>query len=137
MSLTMQEAKDSMFEVYNTVAIANNLKTLWPDLPNAPPKEETPWARIMLRHQNGDQASLSGDIGQRCWVMNGLLIVQLFTPFGEGVVDSYDLAQQLLGAYRGVNSAVWYTNPRVREVGRDGAFAQTNFFVDFQYRQIQ
>lgn len=137
MSLTMQEAKDLMFEVYNTVAIANNLETIWPDLPGDPPGTEIPWARIMLRHQDGNQASLGGDVGQRCWEMVGLLTVQLFTPFGGGAVNAYSIGQQLLAAYRGSNSAIWYTNPRVREIGRDGSFAQANFIVDFNYSQIQ
>lgn len=137
MSLTIREAKDLMFAVYQTIATVNNMETLYPDLPGKPPTAtDVSWARLSLQNQDGEQGSLSGAHGSRRWDMTGFLTIQVFTPFGAGGVGAYDIAQDLLAAYRGDNSAVWYTNPRVREIGRDGSFFNVNFIINFQYDQI-
>lgn len=138
MSLTMQQAKDLMFATYQTVADANGIASVYPDLPGNPPESmDASWARLSLQNQDGNQGTLSGDAGTRRWDMVGFLTIQIFTPFGAGGVGAYELAQELLAAYRGDKGAVWYTNPRVREIGQDGSFFNVNFIINFQYDQIQ
>ena len=102
-----------------------------------PPTTQTPWARAIVRHVNGNQASLSCENGQARWGSQGTLYIQVFAPIGDGSKAAYDAAQALAQAYRGTRSdLVWFRNIRINEVGTSGAFEQVNFICEFQYDDI-
>lgn len=121
------------------------LQLVFDDARADPPGTETPpsrvgsWARARVQHTTGRQASLAGASGTKRWERGGFLIVQLFTPAldGQNLADS--LGSIILGAFEGYSSpsGVWFRNPRMNEVGKDGAWYQTNLFVDFQYDEVK
>lgn len=108
------------------------------DVGGAPPDIQTPWARVILRHVSGGQASLAGADGTSRWYNQGTLFVQVFAPVGDGSTAAYDAAQIILDALRGARAgAVWFRNPRINEVGTSGAFEQVNVISEFTYDAIR
>jgi hypothetical protein len=117
-------------------ALPSGTLALWPDTPQSIPSGE-PWVRPVIRHATGGQTSLSDQSGQRRFTHAGVLIVQLFTPVGDGMSASNTLTQAFLTYFETIRSSpVWYRNIRAMEIGKDGAAEQVNFMADFQYDNI-
>lgn len=109
----------------------------WPNLPlPEPPLSDgnKPWARIVVRHSNGEQRTLGG-VGARRFTRSGLVVVQVFVPAGKrGLVTGDRLGNVALSAFEGEQSGdVWYTDVVQREIGVDGNWHQTNVSATFQY----
>lgn len=99
-----------------------------------------PWLRVGVRHSDGVQASLGSVNGKRRQEMSGLVFVQAFTPAGDGLKESDRLVEVILDAYRtggATASGVQFRSARFAEIGKDGAWHQTNCLVDFLYDQIR
>ncbi len=134
--MNYEEARDLIFKVFNNVWNPA-YPVRWPDQPGDIPGTETPWARVTLRHTNGQQASLSGEVGTKLYTNSGTLFIQVFTPIGGDMVDGYTLAQQVTNAYRDAKLDVWFRNTRMKEIGASGAFQQINVLTDFQYDDVR
>ncbi len=133
--MTREEAKDIMLG-HVKAALPIGVVALWPDTPQSIPSGES-WVRPTIRHAGGGQASLAGAMGARKFRHYGVLIVQCFTPVGDGMKSSDSLVQSFLTYFEAINSSpVWYRNIRAIEIGKDGAAEQVNFMAEFQYDNI-
>ena len=140
MTATFDQANIDILTIFKTAWDATGFKALYENVAGEPPTTPSPWARIVLRHTGGNQGSLSGALGTQRWDRNGVLIVQVFVPNGEGLSQAYSLAKIVLDAYEGVSSplrGVWFRNARINEVGPDGEWFQVNILIDFQYDEIK
>ena len=84
------------------------------------------------------QSSL-GEAGNRRFRIYGIIMVQVFTPFGDGLTLADVLSGVVKGAFRGVNTgsdAITFRNTRVVDVGPSGAWRQTNVVAEFDYDEI-
>jgi hypothetical protein len=91
------------------------------------------WARLTIQHFAGRQITMADDSGCRHYDNYGMITVQIFTPIGGGQVESVELAQKILDAYRNSGGSIMFTNHGIRDVGPDGLFFQTNVNIDFNY----
>lgn len=139
MSLTYSEARAEIAEAFTTA-----WKNANPTFPiayedAAAPGAFTPWARFSLRHNRGEQEALANPLGSRLFFRDGILLVQIFTPSGEGLTRSYDLAKVAADAFEGRKTpgGVWFRSVRIREVGPDGNWYQLNVTADFQYNEVK
>jgi hypothetical protein len=97
------------------------------------------YARVTLRHNIASQKSM-GETGNRRFERLGLLMVQLFTPSGEGQVLSDRLVQIVVDIFEGKkvsDSGVWFRNVRWVEVGPEAAWFQVNVIIEFEYDTIK
>lgn len=122
------------------VALAPNV--IYEDSDKQPPDGEDPpltWARVTVRHVFSAQSALSDDAGKRRYTRDGLVTIQLFTPFNEGLSNADTIASLLQGAFLGVSTpnGVWFRNVRTNEVGVDGPWFQTNVLADFRYDEVR
>lgn len=113
---------------------------IWDDTQKKKPEGQNPpptWARVTVRHVDGNQPTLAGPSGKRRYTKMGIVTIQLFTP-SDGLVSADSIADLLEAAFRGVDSpnGVWFRNPRSNEVGVNGPWFQTNVIVDFEYDQV-
>jgi hypothetical protein len=99
----------------------------------APPGADTPWARITMNHNTGQQTTLGG-VGSRRFTHQGIIVVQVFSPVG-GFSIGENLAIIGKTAFQGqrTTSGVWFRNVRVQEIGFDGTWNQTNVVAEFEY----
>ena len=107
--------------------------------PPVPPPGK-PGLRVGVRHPDGTQVSLGSMNGKRRQEMSGLVFVQVFTPAGDGLKQSDEIVEVVLDAYRtggATPSGIQFRSARFAEIGKDGAWHQTNCLVDFLYDQIR
>lgn len=135
--MTPQEAVDEMFATIKTVAAAQSVTMLWPDVPGDPPTDASAvWARPTVAHANGGQGSLTGGLGTTMYDADGVLWIQLFAPIGDGKVKGYAVAQEFLNALRRYSGSVWLRRQRLEEGGQDGAFNRFDIKADFEYYDV-
>ena len=98
------------------------------------------WARAMVRQTTGTQVALSGDeIGVARHTHTGFLMVQIFTPLGEGLVLSDQLADIVKNGVRGKRTAsgVVFRDVRTPDIGPDGQFFHKQVVADFEYDEVK
>lgn len=139
MSLTHQEARDEIFDVFKAAWDVTGYPVHWEEVRKQRSGDETPWAVVTFQHAAGFQATLSGAQGARTFARLGFVTVQIFTPNGKGLQDAYDLAKVVSDAFEGTATpgGVWFRNVRLNEVGRDGEFFQLNVVVEFRYDEVK
>jgi hypothetical protein len=136
--MTGDEARDEMLAVFKAAwdTTDYDANVVYSDK-DGRPANAAAWARVVLRHADGGQASLADHDGKRRWKAIGTLWVQVYGPAGDGEVLTMALAQTVLNAYRTARGGgVWYRNPRKREAPSSGDFSQVNVLVDFQYDEV-
>jgi|TARA_R110002167_G_scaffold92478_1_gene248331 hypothetical protein len=115
-----------------------NVKISWPNIDFDPEADfntstDEAWARVTVQGGEAFQASLGGT-GYRRWRHLGLVTVQVFSPMGEGLQTSLDVADDVVAALEGVTtSSVEIHASSVNPIGRDGAFFQTNVRTPFRF----
>lgn len=134
--MTYDEGRDAICNVFYNV-----WESIWPvawgDLPATPPATETPWARVVLKHTNGRQSSLAGEVGTRRFTNSGFILISIFVPTGNANKTAYTLAQVISNAYKDARLDVWFRNIRMNEKGASGAFTQIDVLADFFYDEVR
>lgn len=144
MPLNATQARDEILtlvkDVTDTIVElgATSANVIWDDTRKQIPAQQDPaatWARVLVRHLDANQATLSDQSGKRRYTRTGLVTIQLFTPLGDGLVGDDTIIEQLLGIFQGVSTpnGVWFRKPRPNEVGNDGPHFHTNVLADFEY----
>lgn len=99
------------------------------------------YARAVVLHQSGMQASLAGDTGIKMWRRSGVVIVQCFGPLssGKGLTIAEGLATIVKNSFEGLASpgGIWFRNVRINEVGPNDAWYQVNTIADFTYDEVR
>lgn len=110
----------------------------YPDTVKTTPSPSNPYLTIRADHTFEGQRSL-GEIGNRRFRVFGLVMVQIFTPYGKGQVEADLISGVVKGIFRGVSTgsdAITFRNTRVVDVGQSGAWLQTNVMSEFDYDEI-
>lgn len=101
-------------------------------------KHDAPWARVTVRHNDGQQRSM-GTRGNRRFERSGQVIIQVFAPKSEGVTLRSKLGKIAIDSLEGNSTpgGVWFRNVRAQELGPDGAWSRVNVVADFSYDEIK
>lgn len=137
-SSTFPEANEAMTQRFDDVWSPTGFPYVLGNEKFAGP-ENTPWARMVLRHNSGFQDTL-GPNGRRRFDRTGSMIIQVFTPQREGTARSMQLIQTLSDGIEGEripNTTVCFLNSFPREVGPDGKWYQVNYEADFRWTEIK
>lgn len=133
--MNRQDAVDTMLGHVRD-AIPPGCMAMWPDTPSTIP-ENMEWIRPSVQHAGGGQVSLAGEAGQRKFARTGLLIIQCFSPIGDGHTAADTLVNGILEYFEAIrNSPIWYRNIRAIEIGKEGSTVQVNVIADFNYEHI-
>lgn len=147
MSLTLQEAVDAMMQQFIEGWGAPNQDVDFDDIDSDfKPPDDRPWARVSIRHNLGYQASLGGTsdgtIGGKptsLFRREGIIFIQVFYLFGDGLVNLRGRCQEVMDAFEGRRAGgVWFRRVRVNEVPLgDDKWRQANVIVEFEYDQVK
>ncbi len=106
--------------------------------------DDAPYARITVRHNIFEQATVGGRIGSggagQRFHRFGIVTVQIFTVSGDGLSKSDVLVNLALDAFEGERTGsdrVEFRNTRINEIGQDGPWFQTNVIAEFVYDRIK
>lgn len=135
--MSFDEARDIINAVFKNYWDTTTFPAVYTDVPSDPPSNDTPWARLVLRHSRGGQSSLAGEIGTRRFNRVGTVFVQIFTPVGDGLTQGYNLAQGVVNAYEDARESVWFRNVQMKEIGSNGAYEQINVTATFEYDEVR
>ena len=117
-------------------AVPTSCVIMWPDTPSTVP-ENIEWVRPTIQHAAARQVSLAGEVGQRRFNRSGILVIQCFSPIGDGHSAADLLVDHISSYFETIrNSPIWYRNIRAIEVGKDGSTVQVNVLADFSYEHI-
>lgn len=132
--------KDAIYACFKAAMAASSYPTttvLYSDVvANKPP--EGNHLKVFVDYTNERQVAIGGPLLRRYRVY-GMVLVQIFTPYGKGEVDSDGISGVVKGAFRGVNTgadAITFRNARVITVGQDGGWLQVNVTAEFDYDEI-
>lgn len=138
-SLTFAQARDEMSAVVYAPwhAAHADYPMFFPDKPETKPKDRTPYARVKVSHNQGEQETLPGPIGQSLFFRDGYLTVEVYTPQGDGLSKADELAKILADALEGQHTpgGVWFRRVRIREIGPNQAWYQVNVIAEFHYSE--
>lgn len=139
MTVTFVEARNEMLTVFKDAWDTTGFDAYYEGIHEDLTDQTEPWARVVLRHFGGRQASLAEFSGVARWERTGQIFVQVFTPMGEGLTRNLTLCKTVVDAYEGTRTAggVWFRNIRPTEIGPDGQWFQTNVTIDFEYDEIK
>ena len=142
---TIQEARDEILLHFTTAwnAQASPPTLLYDDKTQDLP-DDAPYARITVQHNVFNQATVGGKTatgggGQR-FRRNGIVTVQIFTPFGDGLTTADPLVDLAVDAFEGENTGsdrVEFRNTRANEIGHDGVWHQVNVLAEFEYDRVK
>lgn len=139
MTATYEESYDDILTVFKTAWDTTGFTAQYENLKFRKPTDETPWARVVIRHATGQQDSLSGGGSGTLFNRTGVMIASIFVPAGEGLQRAMQLAKIVANAYEGTTTPrqVWFRNVRTNEVGPSDGWFQVNVLVDFTYDEVK
>lgn len=113
--------------------------TQFPNMEFEPPDAEpgAKWARLTIEESSRRKVSLASSPGTEQYRVLGSMVVQLFTPPGEGTRQALDLANTLMSKFQSVTvEGVVYRTPFHRLLGRSGDWHQTNVVCPFYFDEL-
>lgn len=138
------EARDAILDTFRTYWLANAPAPI-PEIHYWDSKKDTPdgsveWVRITVVHNDGNQSTLGGPGGSR-YSKFGVLTVQIWTPYNDGMVRNDAFAQVAVDAFEGKSSdggdSIDFRRVRSNEVGRDQDWFLTNVLAEFDYDNLK
>ncbi|TGE04629.1 phage tail terminator-like protein [Hymenobacter fodinae] len=99
---------------------------------------DVPWVRLTVQHSMGYQASV-GSPGSNQFRREGLVTVQILTPFGNGKIKSMQLADQVTAIFQrlGRVEGISFRDVRLNEVGNASTgWYHVNVKAEFEYDTI-
>jgi hypothetical protein len=110
-----------------------SVKLYYWDVADDKPSEDE-WARITVQHSTGSNDGITN----KFFLREGIVTIQLFTNFGQGLSRNDILAKVAVDAFQGKSSpgGVWFRNVRMNEIGNDDKWFQTNILAEFQYDEV-
>lgn len=101
---------------------------------------DTAWLRVTLKPALGTQHTL-GQVGNRKFVRQGLIFIQIFTPLDKGMQASDHLADGIIGFLEGgqttTNNIPFNNVSPPKNIGNEGSWQQVNIDADFIYHIIK
>jgi len=101
------------------------------------PNPAVKYARVVVKFNTGNQHTL-GQKGNRKFVKQGLLFVQILTPINTGTNENDTLAQSTLELFDGETlGKLWFYNGRIETERSDGVYYSQNVVVEFEFEDIR
>lgn len=111
----------------------------WLDSPSAPSDLLKPWARVTIRHADGNQSTF-GPSGQRRFTKRGEVFVQVFAPINKtGATLLENLATIAQNAFEGktTDNGVWFRRVVAREADPFQGWNQVTVVASFTYDDLK
>lgn len=141
---TPAAARDSILTLFKTAMDANapSVTVIYDDVRQPLPiSDDAEWVRILVEHTERMQPAIGQAGGLRRYRAMGLITVQVFTPFGDGLTRADAIADIVFDIFDGVSTGsgdgITFNNVTMREIGESGAWFQTNVLVDFKYDTVK
>lgn len=97
------------------------------------------WGAVRVVNTSSEIRSLRGDGGIRRFERTGLVIIEVFSPAGDGLSSTDDAVKILLDALEGKTTTnnVVFRSGSVREEGLSGPWFLTVVAANFEYDEVK
>lgn len=132
-------AVDEISDLFRVAAADAGWPVEWPNFRFDKPSDRATWARWGITYSDGGNRTLPGVLGRPRFGKSGIVTVEVFTPLGIALKDSYVAAQVAVKAYEGKRTAsdVWFRDVRIVDSGQgrgnDAAWWSTTVVANFTY----
>ena len=98
----------------------------------------TKWVRLSIQFNDGEQAAIGGETGNKLFRYYGFVFVQVFTRLGTATDDNDELAEDALKVFEGKEiESIWFRNGRVNTIGEsEEKWYQQNVVIEFTFDDI-
>lgn len=141
-----QEAVDEIFGRFADAWEDTGFTVIYPDRPLTPSQSALiagtstdglqPWARLTIRAADRERNT----IGQLMYTTSGVLIVEIYTPTGDGHRQAYTLGKIVQDAFELHNVSsyrVWYREVEMSEAGSEGVWSRLNVTVFWEAQELK
>lgn len=96
------------------------------------------WARVSYKPNLRNQTSLASS-GNAKYTAEGIVVVEVYTPTGDGGLLDRTLTALVETAFEGVSTpnGVWYRNTHTEPVGPDGVWWHSNVYAMWSYDEVR
>lgn len=142
---TQAAARLEILELFEDAWLANGVSSSTPIVfenvkGSAPPEGRDAndralnWVRASVRHLAGDNETL-GPIGQKRFLYEGIVTVEIYTAQGDGTQVGDALAQVARSIFRGASTAsgVWFFMVGATDLGVDSVWYRQDVTAKFKY----
>ena len=97
------------------------------------------WGAVRVENNISSVRSLRGDGGVQRFRRVGIVVVEVFTPAGNGLSSADAVVKVVLDGLEGKTTAngIIFRNAQVREEGVSGPWFLTVITVDFEYDEVK
>ena len=134
---TLAEAKELIYLTFFNGWGATSAYTF--DNENFTPPVALPWARLAVRHNLSNQASLGPTLARK-YDRSGSIFIQCFAPLDSGTATADNLASIAQGIFEGKTLTpdnVRIYDVTIREIGPDEQWYMINVEAFFEYTQTK
>ncbi len=115
----------------------SNLYTIYDDTAKQVPTTPIKWARISVKHANGQRASLGRADSKSKNTQSGFLFIEIFTPRDNGLQDSDTISAAFADSLRNFSDGdIWVNEVSEIEMGEDGFWFRSDVIASFEYDLI-
>lgn len=95
------------------------------------------WIEIIIRHTRSAQNTLQGSAGNKRFQRNGNVVVNVHTPFGDGMKTNDNVSEIICEILENSSTSIWFRNTNPAELGRYRSWFLTSITSEFEYDQIR
>lgn len=131
---TLSEARTAIYNAFDAVMTLRSEEYFFDN--EVASLQSTTWLRLVIRHSDSRQETL-GKEDNRKFDRSGFVIVQIFVPLDEGMVDD-TLVSAVRNIFEGKTiSSIRFYGVNVREIGPDTKWFQINIEAPFNYEETK
>lgn len=99
----------------------------------------TTWARISWKPNKRTQQAIGGGVGGRLFLQIGIMIVEVYTPSGDGCKLDRTLTRLVERAFEGISTpnGLWFRNVGSNSVGGEGSMWHSNVTVEWEFNEVR
>lgn len=96
------------------------------------------WARVTYKPNLRSQTSIAGPTKAK-YTAEGIVIIEVYTPTGDGGQLNRSLTTLVETAYEGVSTpnGVWYRNVHTEGPVPDGPWSKSNVYAEWSYDEVR
>ncbi len=99
----------------------------------------TSWARVTYKPNKRSQQAIGGGVGGRLFLQTGIMMVEVYTPSGDGGRIDRTFTRLVERAFEGISTpnGLWFRNVSTTARGVEGTLHCSVVTVEWEYNEVR